>query len=364
MFGLMKVPSCMGKEFIDSSKQHYCGVCKSIGSQYSQKSRLLLNNDTVFLSEILSALNKENTFEWNKLYSVKKCMSLPSTNLPLSLQFAGATNVFLSELKFNDNFFDSEKLKYFWLLTQKFFNSDFKKATKNLSAWGVNVLDFYNLCNEQNQREKEKLLFDSPALALDYFSEKSAEMTAIIFKASSKVIKKETESEKMYQIGYQFGKIVYLLDALNDWKADLKNNKFNAIQASYKYQEKELTYEIREDVISSINTSYNLLITELNNLDLPTKIKAFFIKRLEHNIKKQTALKSCGVRKNDSTYSINLNKKGDGNRKQRKVASFLCCTNLDFCDWCQLCECACDGMDLCGSCGECCSGCGECGSCC
>lgn len=362
MFGLMKVPSCMGKEFIDNSKLHYCGVCKSIASKYSQKSRLFLNNDTVFLAEILSALTQKNTFDWNKLYSVKKCLVLPSNNMPLELQFAGATNVFLSELKFNDNFFDSGKIKCFWLAIKKLFNSDFKKATKNLSAWGVNILDFYKLCDEQNKREKQKIVFEVPTLALDYFSEKSSEMTAIIFKTSAKVINKDSESEKMYQLGYHFGKIVYLLDALTDWKADYKKNNFNAIQMSYNYNEKELSSEIREKVVLHINNSYEIIKTQINNLDLNAKMKEFFIKRLEHNIKNQTTLKTCSTKKKNGLFAINLNKKEKKNNQRKTNSSPQWYSNCEFCELCQCCEC----LDCCGSCSECgegCAGCAECGSC-
>ncbi len=43
MFGLMKRPP----------REPYCGTCKTMGERYGQKTRLLLNHDTVFLAELL-----------------------------------------------------------------------------------------------------------------------------------------------------------------------------------------------------------------------------------------------------------------------------------------------------------------------
>lgn len=363
MFGLMKVPSCMGKEFIDSSKLHYCGVCKSIASDYSQKSRLLLNYDTVFLSEVLSALSKENTVEWNNIYSIKKCLILPSNRLPIPLQFAGATNVFLSELKLNDNLFDSKNLKYFWFIIKKSFKSDFKKAIDNLSKWGLDVTLFYHLCQEHNKREKSKNNFDSPHLSLDYISEKTSEMTSIIFKTSTKVIKKEKEFNTMGNIGYLFGRIIYTLDAIKDFEKDYKYNNFNAIKYSYNYNDNILNEEIKLDLSNYISESYFGLSKEISKLDLSLKIRKFFIKRLHHNINnqlKELSLSQIFDSSND-IYSIDINKKNQKTQssEKKKKENSLCAFDLSWCECCQCCECI-ECFESCGESSECCCACGEC----
>ena len=71
MFGLMRVKKCgMSEAEKHFRRLHYCGTCKTIGSLYGQKSRLLLNHDTVFLAEILSSLSDENASEWQSDVSI------------------------------------------------------------------------------------------------------------------------------------------------------------------------------------------------------------------------------------------------------------------------------------------------------
>ena len=47
MFGLMRPRTCAGKQ---EHRLYYCGACKTLGSVYGQKSRMLLNHDTIDLT--------------------------------------------------------------------------------------------------------------------------------------------------------------------------------------------------------------------------------------------------------------------------------------------------------------------------
>jgi hypothetical protein len=52
MFGLMR----------RAKRLPYCGTCKTLGTLYGQRSRLLLNHDTVFLAELL--MEQSGAPEW------------------------------------------------------------------------------------------------------------------------------------------------------------------------------------------------------------------------------------------------------------------------------------------------------------
>src|SRR5687768_8705234 len=113
MFGLMRAGKCgMSEEEKHFRRLNYCGTCKTIGSLYGAKARFLLNYDTVFLAEILSALSGENAREWPQSYQSFNCLSLPKTDLPASLQFAATTNVILTELKLADHIVDENKRRH------------------------------------------------------------------------------------------------------------------------------------------------------------------------------------------------------------------------------------------------------------
>jgi len=64
MYGLMRARHC-GQSLEQSERHrfHYCGTCKTIGRLYGQRSRLLLNHDTVFMAELLTLLSAESARE-------------------------------------------------------------------------------------------------------------------------------------------------------------------------------------------------------------------------------------------------------------------------------------------------------------
>jgi hypothetical protein len=87
MFGLLQPQnSCSSKKNnLDYSyhRRHYCRTCKAIEQNYNQQSRLMLNFDTVFLSELLSQIEKEDPNGWEKnLQAVNTCFSMPVDKLP------------------------------------------------------------------------------------------------------------------------------------------------------------------------------------------------------------------------------------------------------------------------------------------
>jgi len=81
MFGLMKNTGCIQADQQDWYRMHYCGTCKSIGSLYGQRSRILLNFDCVFLAELLSVIQETDTKQWDPKLSARSCFSAPDAAL-------------------------------------------------------------------------------------------------------------------------------------------------------------------------------------------------------------------------------------------------------------------------------------------
>src|SRR5438132_892236 len=109
MFGLMRAKKCgMSPEEKHFRRLSYCGTCKTIGSEYSAKARLLLNHDVVFLAEILSLLGDEHVAQRQQAYESYNCLKLPKGELPASLAFAAAANIVLAEFKIQDHIEDRE----------------------------------------------------------------------------------------------------------------------------------------------------------------------------------------------------------------------------------------------------------------
>jgi Family of unknown function (DUF5685) len=121
MYGLMRARHC--GQSVDQSERHrfhYCGTCKTIGRLYGQRSRLLLNHDTVFLAELLTLLSPDSAQEnADKAYHSFNCLSLPKSedSMPLPLQLAAAANVLLVEFKVADRINDEGQNR--WLINAK-----------------------------------------------------------------------------------------------------------------------------------------------------------------------------------------------------------------------------------------------------
>ena len=83
MFGLMR----------RAARLPYCGTCKSLGTLYGQRTRVLLNHDIVFLAELL--LEYAGEPQWDYAYRSYNCFSLPKagTDLPAALEYAATATV-------------------------------------------------------------------------------------------------------------------------------------------------------------------------------------------------------------------------------------------------------------------------------
>ena len=81
----------------DWYRLHYCGTCKALGKSYGQRSRPLLNFDCVFLAEILSLIQQEDTTAWHDDLQGKACFTAPdSADIPISLQYAADVNMIVA----------------------------------------------------------------------------------------------------------------------------------------------------------------------------------------------------------------------------------------------------------------------------
>lgn len=359
MFGLMKsLNCCFNEEIKNEYKLHYCSICKSIGKCYTHKSRFFLNVDIVFLSELLSLISGERKliYEWNNSFHSRNCFELPSkNNIPPSLKYPGTLNIILAQLKVDDNISDSvNKGKYFWKIIQATLKNEFKKAERQMEEWSISVDSFLKLSCLQKIREQESNNFNAPEHYLNYFSESTAIITGSAFENGAKVIGKTQYSYDMYKMGYCFGKLIYLIDAIEDYSKDIKNKTFNAVSKAFNVSSKELNFEITNNIINMIYDLKNEINSSLASLPIPADKIKYFQKRLNLNLNRRLKVSSCS--NSESIYNIDLSKPGDRENnsdikpdKKRSSKYDLCC-----------CDCPCDDVASCGC--DCCSG-ADCGAC-
>lgn len=209
---------------------HYCGVCKSIGRKYDQKSRFLLNRDTVFLAEILTVLASDDTAQWDKSIQNYQCFSLPKAgNIPTSLDYASDLAMLLAQLKLKDN--QSDDLKTLWTGVERLFRKPFGKIRPFFKKWHIDETQVQSSLIENQTREHSSLPPETTDWqgALAYYAQPSAQITAYFFALGADAIGKAELKGQLFDLGYRFGALIYSLDAVQDFQEDVQAGQFNPL---------------------------------------------------------------------------------------------------------------------------------------
>ena len=195
-------------------QSYYCGLCKALGKRYNHLTRLGLNYDMTFLAIVIAAateeqieIKKEGCFlhPINKRYKV---------NSPTALSYACDVSIVLTSEKLQDDINDDKKLAAFFLRLP--YTVPFKKAKNLCCADKIkkHLNDLYEL--------EKKDCHDIDRVA-DCFALLMAEIMTPDFIPDEK-------RELMKKFGYNLGRWIYILDAVNDYYEDKKKNRYNPFE--------------------------------------------------------------------------------------------------------------------------------------
>lgn len=216
-------------------KKLYCGTCKSIGVKYSQKTRFFLNHDVVWLAEIYSILDPGHiSAKAAKKFDHLNCFNnISEEEIPPVFEYIAAVNVLLAQFKIEDNFKD-ERSKFFWWGLKRIYKRDINKALLYLNKLSPGNGYVEKWSAENNIRESLGCndIVDGPAAHLAYYAEPTAAISGMIFRGGSQLIDAKGCADKLYIMGELFGKIVYLLDSIEDYTEDVEMGRFNWIARS------------------------------------------------------------------------------------------------------------------------------------
>jgi len=294
MFGLMRSRVCSQTNELKLHRRlHYCGTCKTLESMYGRKSRIMLNHDTVFLAEIMSAISSGHKFpqKWHFSYHTFNCLSSPreKEQIPLPLQFAATTAVIITEFKIADHITDSNKIA--WKAAGQFFSSSFAKASAQLHEWCFPLDELRLALLSQEPREAEARIskLTADALLAD-LAEPTAAATALFFRHGARLTGQSAHEPDMASLGRSFGAMAYLIDALDDYGKDLKRGDFNAIQAAFRLKSdiRSIPAEIRHALAEKIGVLRGEMETALGRLPMSEEMKALFTMRLQENLSRKT----------------------------------------------------------------------------
>lgn len=291
MFGLMRAKSCgLTAEEKHFRRLHYCGTCKTIGSLYGQKARFLLNHDTIFLAEILTSLSGERIENWQKAYQSDNCLSLPAAEMPVSLEFAATANLVLAEFKIADKIADENSRA--GKLARKGFSKSFGKARVKLNEWNFPVGRIQEILSAQATIEKESLQANESAdEILAELARPTADATAWFFGEGARLIGKSELESIAADIGFKFGRLIYLIDAFEDYEKDFRRKQFNAIRAAFRANEAKLSAELRRKSASLLHALEVEIIEKISELPISNAKREIFAARLRQNLARKLEIK-------------------------------------------------------------------------
>lgn len=224
----------------------YCGLCKQIGRMYGRIYRFTLNYDFTFLSLLSVSLNQDcKGFEkavcsFNPL---KKKTCLKSCD---DLSFSTTISMIMLYYKLKDDVNDEKKLnKISKKILMLIVSPARKKALKIYPEIDCTIS---KSISDQFLIEDEK---NADNVSIDMCCDPTGVAMSHIFEYLSNDVRQKKILSKM---GYYLGKWVYIIDALDDLEADIKNNSFNPFLKKYNMSE-----YTKDDIDTIMNDGKNIL---------------------------------------------------------------------------------------------------------
>lgn len=250
MLGYVKydLPNLCVKDFL-LYKAMYCGLCKGISKSCGQRARMGLTYDVTFLSVLLhNILGVDIKIEKQGCVGHVKKRSIALTD-ELTEEL-GALNTILVYYKLTDDIADGGKGRGKRIL----FKKGFKRAKRKYPALVKLVGDYMT-----EQEKTEKSGATSPEMAAD--------PSACMMQALSEYFLKEKSSTATRSLFYEFGKWVYLIDALDDYDKDKKKKEYNPFVLTYGCDSrKELMEQRGEEISFLFDTSFYAMRESLEQI--------------------------------------------------------------------------------------------------
>lgn len=203
----------------------YCSLCRQLGESYGIVSRLALSYDCTFLAMVAIGVSSDCPgFRQGRcvVNPLKKC-TYCGGGQP-GLVFAAALCVIMTYYKLRDDLEDSGFLGKCraWLLLL-FAARAHKKSARDFPELERIVA---SATESQGRVEREE------APCVDACADPTAQMLAGVFALAAK---KDSRQERIFQqFGYFLGRWVYLIDAEDDLRKDLKKQSFNPFVTAYR----------------------------------------------------------------------------------------------------------------------------------
>ncbi|MCR5636731.1 MAG: DUF5685 family protein [Clostridiales bacterium] len=244
----------------ETYKSVYCSLCGALHKQYGIFAKNILSYDITFFCIMAAGLNgakpcvKKGRCMFNPF---KKCFYC--TKQDKYLEMGAAFSVISFYYKLTDNIKDDgvfSKLGCYMLLP--FAKRYRKKALKKYPHFDIILGDILAL-----QAECE----DKEFVSLD----RCAHPSAVMLKRLMMTLAENEQNKCEYgEFGYYLGRWVYLIDAIDDIKKDLKKNRFNPFIKMFDITRDNISDDVKQQCNEIVNMTSARLVSAYKKLEIKT----------------------------------------------------------------------------------------------
>lgn len=233
-------------------RSFYCGMCKSTGRQFGQFPRFTTNYDMTFFQVFLhDCLTHDVGIE------PQGCVCNPFKKKPIAfgalVDKISAVNVILAYYKAEDGVRDKEGAKM--RIVRSALKKPFKKAARICPEVAETVKKGYDRLFEMERSGTHGI-------------DRVADCFASLLRDVADIILGESSDEYKRGVSYNIGKLVYLMDALDDIDEDSRKKRYNPLLVEfgdYTSREKFIA-DHYEDLSFMLNSTCNRAIENFNSI--------------------------------------------------------------------------------------------------
>ena len=246
MFGYVTIcKDCIDDTDYKAFMTYYCGLCKAMGKEGTQVSRLGLSYDITFLAIVLGALIPDEPKLYNSrciAHPIKKHMEIHNDR---AINYAANMGIMLSYLKFLDDWKDDRSIKALFLMLV------YLPAIRRIKKrYGQKYDEIYSELKRLGSLEKQGANVDEAA---DCFSK----ILETLFKPD--FIEDKTTLRILGWFGYNIGRWIYVIDAYNDMEKDFKSKSYNPFLIG-----KKDAQTAKNEVFENTKTALTMNLAELS----------------------------------------------------------------------------------------------------
>ena len=244
----------------------YCGLCKALSKSGSEVTRFCTNYDVTFYSVLMHEILKRPVEFERKLcvYNGKKKVIVRPDELSLKMADIAVLLVYYN---IKDDVADGKKLRapLAWRLHLRK-----RKAAKNMPKIDALMREQFGLLAKL---EKEQC--NSIDRVADIFASLMRDITRALVEEDAKNVETDkilTEDEKhdIDDFCYNLGRLVYLMDAVDDVEKDSKKGNYNPIVLNFGKCENKTEYleKNAEELSFLLKSTYNKMVGAYNRMDV------------------------------------------------------------------------------------------------